>query len=375
MRGALAVCKRDLRKFIRQPSMIFATIIIPFILLILMGYAFGGVIAHEPVAVVQYSYGDSSNSFLAIIQAEQTCLLGGSGCQNSFKLVNVPDLGTALNMLREGSVKAVVYIPLGFDDSSSTRDINVYIDTTDPMSAGAVSNELTEAGQQFSLQQQALSPQAPPVNIVKSSIYRNVLYIEFMAPGSIASTLLFVALIGGGITILNDRERGVIEGYLVTPLKSYEIVFGVLMAGVVKAVLSAGAMLMLAVVFAGVRPNVDAFGVLLMIFTLILAALGLLSIVAAIAVRAPSADMLRFIILPLSYILYFTSGAVYPVQGFPAWMKALSAVNPMTYTVHALRLLMYKGSSFAGIVGDFTFLAIFSGIMLVITTLVFRRSL
>jgi len=375
LRGALTICKRDLRKFIRQPSMIFATIIIPFILLILMGYAFGGAIAHEPIAVVQYSYGDSSNSFLAIIQAEQSCLLGGAGCQNSFKLIYVPDLGTALTMLREGTVKAVVYIPLGFDASASTRNINVYIDTTDPLSAGAVSNELTQAAQQLTLEQQILYPKAPNVNIVQSSIYRDVLYIEFMAPGSIASTLLFVALIGGGITILNDRERGVIEGYLVTPLKSYEIVFGVLLAGVVKAVISAGAMLLLAVVFAGVRPNLDALGILLMIPTLVLAALGLLSIVAAIAMRAPSADMLRFIILPLSYILYFTSGAVYPIQGFPAWMRALSAVNPMTYTVHALRLLMYKGASIAGVIGDFTFLAVFTGIMLVITTLVFRRSL
>ena len=375
MRGALTICKRDLRKFIRQPSMIFATIIIPFILLILMGYAFGGAISHEPIAVVQYSYGDSSNRFLTIIQAEQSCLLGGAGCQNSFKLIYVPDLGTALTMLREGTVKAVVYIPLGFDDSPSTRNINVYIDTTDPLSAGAVSNELTQAAQQLTLEQQILYPKAPTVNVVQSSIYRDVLYIEFMAPGSIASTLLFVALIGGGITILNDRERGVIEGYLVTPLKSYEIVFGVLLAGVVKAVISAGAMLLLAVVFAGVRPNLDALGILLMIPTLVLAALGLLSIVAAIAMRAPSADMLRFIILPLSYILYFTSGAVYPVQGFPAWMRALSAVNPMTYTVHALRLLMYKGVSVAAVIPDYTFLAIFSGIMLLITTLVFRRSL
>jgi ABC-2 type transport system permease protein len=357
--------------------MMFATIIVPFILLILIGYSFGGTIAHVPIAVVQYSYGDSSNNFLAIIETEQSCLLGGAGCQNSFQLVYVPDLGTALNMLRDGSVKAVVYIPLGFDGSPSDRVINVYIDTTDPMSAGAVSAELRQAGQQFSLQQQALSPKdpPPPINVVQSSIYRDVLYIEFMAPGSIASSILFVALIGGGITILNDRERGVIEGYLVTPLRSYEIVFGVLLAGVVKAVLSAGAMLLLAVVFAGVRPNVDALGVLLMVLTLVLAALGLLSIVTAIAVRAPSADMLRFIVLPLSYILFFTSGAVYPIQGFPVWMRAFAAVNPMTYTVHALRLLMYKGSTIGGVIGDFTFLAIFTGIMLVIATLVFRRSL
>ena len=47
----------------------------------------------------------------------------------------------------------------------------------------------------------------------------------------------------------------------------------------------------------------------------------------------------------------------------------------MTYTVHALRLLMYKGSTLAGVIGDFTFLVIFTGIMLVVATLVFRRSL
>jgi ABC-2 type transport system permease protein len=375
MRGALVLCKRDLRKFIRQPTMMFATIVVPFILLILIGYAFGGTIAHVPIAVVQYSYGDSSNGFLDIIQAEQSCLLGGSGCQNSFQLIYVSDLGRALSMLREGSVKAVVYIPLDFDRSTSDHDINVYIDTTDPLSAGAISNELTQARQQFSLNQQALSLQDQPVNIVQSSIYRNVLYIEFMAPGSVASTILFVALIGGGITILNDRERGVIEGYLATPLKSYEIVLGVVLAGVVKAILSAGTMLLLAVLIAGVRPNVDPLGLLLMTLTLVLASLGMLSLVTAIAVRAPSADMLRFTILPLSYILFFTSGAVYPIQGFPAWMKAFATVNPMTYTVHALRLLMYKGSTIAAVIGDFTFLIVFTGIMLVIATLVFRRSL
>ena len=373
--GALAVCKRDLRKFIRQPSMVVATIIIPFILLNLIGNAFGGAISHVPIGFVQNSHGHSSNTFIRILETEQSCLFGGASCQNSFQLVEVTDLDTALKMLREGAVKAVVYIPLGFDRSPGGLDINIYLDTTDPMSAGTVSAELTQAGKQLSLEQHIISATDNTVNIVQSSIYRNILYIEFMAPGSIVSSLMFVALIGGGVTILNDRERGVIEGYLATPLKSYEIVFGVLLAGVVKAVISAGAMLLLAVLIAGVHPNVDAIGVLLMIITLILASLGLLSMVAAIAVRAPSADILRFTIGPLSYILYFTSGAVYPIQGFPAWMRAFAVVNPMTYAVHALRSLMYKGSTLAGVVVDFNFLAIFTGIMLVIAILVFRRSL
>jgi ABC-2 type transport system permease protein len=348
--------------------MVIATIIIPFVLLILLGYAFGGAIAHVPIAVVRDSYGDTSTSFVDIIQTEQSCLFGGVSCQNSFQLVNVADLDAALSMLHEGSVKAVVYIPSGFDGSSAGRDVSVYLDTTDSLTAGTVSNELTQAGQQLSLQHQT-------VNVVFSSIYRNVLYIEFMAPGSIINTVMFVALIGGGITILGDRERGVIEGYLVTPLKQYEIVFGVLLAGVVKAVFSAGAMLLLAILVAGVRPNVDLPGAILMILTLVLTALGMLSMVTAIAVRAPNADILRFAISPLNFIFYFTSGAIYPIQGFPAWMRTFAVINPEAYGVHALRLLMYKGTTLAGVIGDFTFLAVFTGLMLIVATLVFRRSL
>jgi ABC-2 type transport system permease protein len=345
--------------------------------LVLLGYAFGGAIAQEPIAVVRDSYGSTSSGFLDILKTEQSCLFGGVSCQDSFQLVNVADLDEAVGMLRQGSVKAVVYIPSGFDDSSSSgRDVSVYLDTTDPISAGSVSAELLQAEQQLALQHSNVTVQAPaPVNLVISSVYRNVMYIEFMAPGSIIQTVMFVALIGGGITILGDRERGVIEGYLVTPLKQYEIVFGVLLAGVIKAVFSAGAMLFLAILIAGVRPDVDLLGASLMIITLVLTALGLLSMVTAVAVRMPSADLLRFALGPLNFIFYFTSGAVYPIQGFPGWMKAFATVNPEAYAVHALRLLMYKGTSIAGVLGDFTFLAVFTGTMLVIATLVFRRSL
>lgn len=202
-----------------------------------------------------------------------------------------------------------------------------------------------------------------------------VLFHPSSLPRTVIVAMMFVALIGGGITILNDRERGVIEGYLVTPLKRYEIVTGVLMAGVVKAVFSAGMILILAVIIAGVRLNVDLAGSLLMLLTLVLTALGMLSMVTAFAVRAPSADALRFMLVPLNLTLYFTSGAIYPIQGFPNWLQALAFVNPETYGVHALRLLMYKQASFAAVTGDLTYLAAFTALMVVLATVIFRRTL
>ncbi|HYW00311.1 MAG TPA: ABC transporter permease [Candidatus Acidoferrum sp.] len=381
MKGAIPVCKRDLRKFVRQPVMMVAVVLIPLINLVLLGSAFGGAITHAPIAIVRDSYGPLSSSLIGILQNQQSCLFGGTNCQNSFNLENVADLQTAQSMLKEGSVKGIVYIPANFDAPGGTHDLPVYVDTTDPTSAGAISADLTQAGQQLSIQLQASSPAASAnatatsVTLIFSSPYRNLLYIEFMAPGSLVQTVMFVSIIGGGITILNDRERGVIEGYLVTPLSRYDIVFGVLLAGVVKALFSAGVMFILAILFAGIHPNVGLSGAILMVLTLVLTAFGLLSMMTAIAVKMPNRDMLQFMVGPLNFIFYFTSGAIYPIQGFPTWMQEFSLVNPEAYAVTALRTLMYKGATLAGVIGDLTFLFVFTVTMVMLATIAFRRGL
>jgi ABC-2 type transport system permease protein len=111
---------------------------------------------------------------------------------------------------------------------------------------------------------------------------------------------MFASIIGGGISILFDKQRGIIEGYLVTPLKQYEIVVGVLLAGVLKAMFSAVTMLILAILVAGVRPMADVFGFILIFFTLFLTSLGLISMMTAYAVRAPAPEVYQFTAFPIN---------------------------------------------------------------------------
>jgi len=100
MRGALSVCERDVRKFIRQPAVMISTIVGPFLTLILLGSAYGGAITNAPIAVVRESRGPFSSNFVDILRNEQTCAYGGINCQNSFQLIDVPDVDAAQQMLR-----------------------------------------------------------------------------------------------------------------------------------------------------------------------------------------------------------------------------------------------------------------------------------
>ena len=117
MKGALWVCERDLRKFLRQPAIVLGAIVGPFLTLILLGFAFGGAITHAPVGIVRESYGPVSTNFIDTLRNQQNCVYGGINCANAYDLVDVSDLGAAQTMLRQGHLKAIVYIPLDFDES------------------------------------------------------------------------------------------------------------------------------------------------------------------------------------------------------------------------------------------------------------------
>ena len=378
MIGALWVCERDIRKFVRQPAVMATALVGPLLMLILLGYAFGGSITRVPVAVVRYSEGTQSSTYLDILRSEQNCALGGEvGCAEAFRLREVSSLETARLMLQRGQVKAIVYIPDGFDgslDNSNTVFVTLYLDNTDPLTSATVSGGVIRAAQQLSTQIQ-VSIHQPNIAVDQSNFYRNILYVEFMAPGSIVQAIFVASIIGGGISILMDRQRGVLEGYIVTPLEQHEIVLGVLLAGVIKAVFSSIAMLFLAIMITGIRPTADVSGILLMLFTILLTALGVISMMTAFAVRVPAAQVYQLFSFPINLILYFTSGAIYPIDGFPDWMRTIAVVNPEVYAVHALRLLMYKGADLSAVLGDFAFLATFTAIMCTIAIIAFRRAL
>lgn len=77
----------------------------------------------------------------------------------------------------------------------------------------------------------------------------------------------------------------------------------------------------------------------------------------------------------LNTLLFFPSGAVYPINGFPAWMKVISTADPFTYAVHAFKTLLLKNTSLVAIAGDLTFLLVFTVVMMALATALFRRTL
>lgn len=108
---------------------------------------------------------------------------------------------------------------------------------------------------------------------------------------------------------------------------------------------------------------------------IVVTAFALISLMFLVMVRVTDPLLPRAIFGVLNTLLYFSSGAVYPQQGFPAWMQVVAAVDPFTYAVHAFKSLLLKNTGFEAIYGDLGYLLVFSVVSMSAATLLFRRTL
>jgi ABC-2 type transport system permease protein len=77
----------------------------------------------------------------------------------------------------------------------------------------------------------------------------------------------------------------------------------------------------------------------------------------------------------LNTFLFFPSGAVYPQQAFPKWLRVIAVADPFTYSVHALKNLLLKNTGFGAIAFDLAYLGAFAAVTMTAATLLFRREL
>jgi ABC-2 type transport system permease protein len=77
----------------------------------------------------------------------------------------------------------------------------------------------------------------------------------------------------------------------------------------------------------------------------------------------------------LNTLLYFPSGAIYPVQAFPKWLRAISYVDPFTYAVHGLKATLLKEASWPAVTQDLAYLLLFGIICVAISVPLFKRTL
>ena len=383
-----ALIERDMRKFFRNPALMMASMIFPLVQLVVLGYAFGGQISNVQIALVDKDEGTQSLPLRAgLIAIEQN--------PKTFKIAEYPNLPDAMKDLRSGVLKAVIYVPPEYS-RRVLRNENPRVafieDNTDTFTTSGVFDRLQQL--QSSLNGPALPPLQPgqsPVSNLASvfsptrlpgaidiqavEVYPYISYIKYLLAGSISLSIFVTAMIGGGITFIDDKARGLHEGYLSTPLSRTDLVLGLIGSGAIKGMMAGLIITIIGGLIAGIANIWDPVRLFYLLMVLAVTSLAMISMMFLLMVRVSDPLVPRAIFGVLNTLLFFPSGAVYPTAGFPAWLRALSIVDPFTYVVDALKNLLLKNTGFAGIYMDVAILAGFSAVVITACILLFQRQI
>ena len=185
----------------------------------------------------------------------------------------------------------------------------------------------------------------------------NVSYLAFMTPGILAQSVLFTAIFYG-IAVIWERDLGVIHKLLVSPSPRSALVFGKAISSGFRGLVQA--VIVYVIAFAmhiSVRSDPTAvFGVLASVM-LGSAVFSTFSLIIACIVK--TRERFMGIGQVLTMPLFFASNAIYPISLMPQWLKVVASVNPLTYLVDALRMLMIEGGQGAhSLVVNFTVLGV-----------------
>jgi ABC-2 type transport system permease protein len=190
----------------------------------------------------------------------------------------------------------------------------------------------------------------------------NLRYIDFMAPGILAQSVLFVAIFYG-ISIIWERDLGIVHKFLVSPTPRTALVLGKALSAGVRGFTQAVIIYILALLL-GVQINWDPIALLGVLFAVLLGSVIFSTFSLIIACLVKTRERFMGIGQVLTMPLFFASNAIYPIEIMPAWLKVVAHGNPLTYEVDALRTMMLRGgTSSYGLRADFTVLAVVSVIL------------
>lgn len=194
-------------------------------------------------------------------------------------------------------------------------------------------------------------------------------YIQYLAPGIIAMSILFTSLFTG-IELIWDKKFGFLKETLVAPVSRLNIMIGRTLGGATVSI-TQGLIVLFITTFVGFRPENLAMLPMAILFMFLIA---LLFTAFGTAIASVLEDMqgfqliMNFLVMPT----FFLSGAIFPLDNFPSAIRAVANLNPFSYGVDGLRGALTGAWHFAPAV-DVLFLTIVVGVILSVGTYLFTK--
>ncbi|WP_175948304.1 ABC transporter permease [Burkholderia pyrrocinia] len=193
-------------------------------------------------------------------------------------------------------------------------------------------------------------------------------YLDFLTPGILAQSVLFIAIFNG-ISIIWERDLGIVHKFLASPTPRAALVMGKALGGGARALVQAAVVMALGAML-GVHMRFDPVALAGLVLFIVLGAAVFSSFSLIIACLVKTRERFMGVGQLLTMPLFFASNAIYPTSMMPRALQVVAHLNPLSYQVDALRLLLlpgYDAVPHLGLARDFLVLSVFLVMMVTVS--------
>jgi ABC-2 type transport system permease protein len=374
-----AVMVRDLLRILRNPAALLSAVILPILYLLILGNALQGPLKGLRLGVIRLDQGPAARELLGALQAVQNG-------PRTFRVVSYDDPEEAKAALRQGELSGLLVIPPDFSRQAArglAAPVGLQVDNVDGVAAQTL--QVTVQAAVLSLRGAGLPATRSPLvrferalgqpELRVAELYPKVDYDTSLIPGVVVLSIFMGSMLTGAFNLVMDRFLGVHESYLSTPLTRLDITLGVLLSGTIVTLGSSGLVLVFGFLITGTVVHGGILGWLALVGVVVLTALGLLAMMMVLLARAGHPRITGVLGGFLNVILFFPSGALYPLASFPPWLRAFARVDPETHAVAALKAILFRGGDLSAAATHVGFLAAFAAAMLGLSMVTMKRTL
>lgn len=367
-----AVFRKEVRQTVRDRRMMVILVIAPLLQTVLFGFAVNFEVDRVPTVVLDRDRTDVSRAHARRLLADGTLAHAG----------DVAGPIEAERAVHAGDAAAAVLFPerLAADLAAGRpAEVQVVLDGTDPnrstVGADAVSRYFGEVGERMGRAAIAARGGVPPaqLEVVPRLFYNPELDSPpYMIPGIAALLLLIVTTIVTAMGLAREREMGTLEQVLVTPIRPVWLLAGKMAPYVVIGFFDVILLVAAGAWIFGVPIRgplaVLAVGTVLYLLT----TLGTGLFISTISKSQQQSFLGGFLFVLPALLL---SGVMTPIAAMPAWLRAVTWVNPVRHYAEVMRSCLLRGAGFADLAVQLAALAVLGSAIFVLSALRFRKTL
>lgn len=356
----LTAAKIFTRRYLRDRTALFFTIVFPLIFLIIFGSLFGKNNVTLSVDVINQSNYKISHSFIEVMNSSKL-----------FKTTSSNSLGDSENRLSRSQIDGVLLIPPNFGAPNNqgipSGQIKVFYDKSNEETAQAIQSALSGLleGVNYSLVKYVPSITVSTVNTGTAGLT----YFDFIFSGMLGFTIVILGLLGPSRSIPEFKKQGILRRFHTTPITATQYILASLLSSTVVGFLSLAIMFFVGFHFYHLH-MVGSF--LNLIIFLVISIVVIYGFGLAIGGWAKSEERAAPLTNLVSFPMMFLSGTFFPTYLMPLWLQNIAKYLPLTPVIDGLRDIISQGKTILNLGSQLLLLAGWMIVIYVVAFMVFR---